>query len=42
MIHVTKEGMEQLLIPIPPVKEQQAIVERIELLYKTFNFVTNQ
>lgn len=32
MQHVTKEGMEQLLVPLPPVKEQHRIVQRIEEL----------
>ncbi len=32
MQHVTKEGMEQLLIPIPPLAEQRRIVDRLESL----------
>lgn len=32
MIHMTKERMEQLILPIPPINEQQRIAERVTQL----------
>ena len=32
MQHVTKDGMEQLVVPLPPINEQHRIVRRIEEL----------
>ena len=32
MQHVTKDGMEQFVVPLPPINEQHRIVQRIEEL----------